>query len=123
VPYDTDGKFAQSYFGTLRARLGWSSALMGSPTLWYLTGGFAFSDGTRQIRNTRYPDWSSASEAQAGWVFGGGVEHKFTSHWSFKAELLYADLGKAPYQDPNATVVTQVHLTDTLLRLGLNYKF
>ena len=122
VPNDTQGVFHQSYFGTLRGRIGWDMPMMGMPTLWYLTGGLAFSDGHREITNTTVGD-SIATATHTGWTFGGGIEHKITTNWSIKAELLYADLGTQHYQSSTSTVVTDVHLTDTLFRVGLNYKF
>ena len=121
-PNDTLGAFHQSYFGTLRARLGLSTTSMGNPTLWYLTGGLAFSDGHREISNTSVGD-SLASANHTGWTFGAGIEHKITNHWSVKGEVLYADLGTQHYQSSTSTVVTDVHLTDTLLRVGVNYGF
>ena len=120
-PNNTQGVFHQSYFGTLRARFGWSTTMMGNPTLWYLTGGLAFSDGHREITNITVGD-SIANATHTGWTFGAGVEHKINTHWSVKAEVLYADLGTVGYPG-NVGVVTQVHLTDTLFRLGVNYKF
>ena len=122
-PNNTEGVFHQSYFGTLRARFGWSTTMMGNPTLWYLTGGLAFSDGHREITNVTVGD-SVANATHTGWTIGAGVEHKINAKWSVKAEVLYADLGTVGYTDSSGLgVVTQVHLTDTLLRLGVNYKF
>jgi outer membrane immunogenic protein len=120
VPDDTQGVYRQSYFGTLRGRIGWSTNSMG-PTLWYLTGGLAFSDGRREITNVNVGD-SVATATHTGWTIGGGIEHKITNNWSIKGELLYADLGTGHYNG-NLGVVTDVHLTDTLFRVGVNYKF
>jgi outer membrane immunogenic protein len=123
VPYPTTGEFHQTYFGTLRARLGWENMAFNMPSLLYLTGGLAFSDGTRQIANTYRPHWTPAVQSHVGWTFGGGVETKFNDRWSWKAELLYADLGTQHYQSTDSTVITDVHLTDTLFRFGINKHF
>lgn len=118
-PFDTVGAFHQSYFGTVRGRIGWSG---GGSTLWYATGGLAVSDGHREITNSFVGDVNT-SATHVGWTVGAGVEHKITTHWSVKAELLYADLGTQHYADSGSGVVTDVHLTDTLARVGVNYKF
>lgn len=121
-PNDTDGWMTQSYFATLRARLGWTSMMMNSPTLWYLTAGIATTDGFREIAN-RTVIYSDASATHTGGVFGGGVESKINDSWSWKAELLYADLGTQSYQHSYSPVFTDVHLTNTLFRFGINKHF
>ena len=77
------------WLATLRARAGVTL----SPTLVYITGGFArgkveniSSDGPRTFvdRDTR-----------SGWTAGGGIEHMFASNWTAKAEVLYVDLGSS----------------------------
>ncbi|MEJ0013029.1 MAG: outer membrane beta-barrel protein [Bauldia sp.] len=125
VPYNpnpTDGWMTQTYFATLRARLGWTSTLMSNPTLFYLTAGVATTDGFREITN-RTVGYSDARATHTGGVFGGGVESKITDTWSWKAELLFADLGTQSYQHSYSPVVTAVHLTDTLFRFGINKHF
>jgi outer membrane immunogenic protein len=121
-PNDTDGKFHQSYLGTIRGRFGFSTGGPAAPTLWYVTGGMAFSDGNREIMNNTVGD-SLATASHSGWVVGAGVEHKFSRHWSLKGEVLYTDLGTEHYDSSTSSVVTDVHLTNTLLRVGLNYGF
>jgi outer membrane immunogenic protein len=123
VPYDTTGEYHQSYFGTLRARLGWETMAFGAQSLLYLTGGLAFSDGTRAIANEYRPHWTPATETHTGGTVGAGIETKITDTWSWKAEVLYADLGTQQYQSTDSTVVTDVHLTDTLFRFGINKHF
>ncbi len=121
-PNDTMGEFHQSWLATARLRLGWSTMAMGNPTLWYVTGGAAWSDGNRHIFNGTVNSVVSGN-THFGWIAGGGVEHKINNHWSVKAEALYADLGTQSYQGSGSTVITAVHLTDTIVRLGVNYAF
>jgi outer membrane immunogenic protein len=121
-PNDTMGEFHQSWLATARVRLGWSSMAMGNPTLWYVTGGAAWSDGNRHIFNGTVNSVVS-DNVHTGWTVGAGVEHKISNHWSLKAEALYVDLGKQSYQGSGSSVVTDVKLTDTLFRVGVNYGF
>lgn len=120
-PNDTLGEYHQSYFATLRARLGWSTTSFGNPTLWYVTGGLASSSFDREISNVTVGD-SKSSATHTGWTVGAGLEHAIAPNWSVKAELLYADLGTRHYNG-NLGVVTDVHVTDTLLRFGINKHF
>jgi outer membrane immunogenic protein len=120
-PNDTLGEYHQSYFATLRARLGWSTTSFGNPTLWYLTGGLAASSFDREISNVSVGD-SKSSATHTGWTVGGGFEHLLASNWSLKAEVLYADLGTQHYNG-NLGTVTDVHVTDTLFRVGFNKHF
>ena len=121
-PNDTQGYFQQTYFATLRARLGWTTPMMGNPTLFYFTAGLAASDGYREITNVTVGR-STATATHTGWAFGGGVESMINGQWSWKAEVLYADLGTQHYQHSFSPVITDVHLTDTLFRFGINKHF
>jgi outer membrane immunogenic protein len=120
-PNDTLGEYHQSYFATLRARLGWSSTSFGAPTLWYITGGLATSALDREISNVTVGD-SKSRATHTGWTVGAGVESMIAPTWSVKAEVLYADLGTAHYNG-NLGVVTDIKVTDTLFRVGVSKHF
>jgi outer membrane immunogenic protein len=134
------------YFGTLRARLGFTPAVY--PTLLiYMTGGLAYgglssSTSVAQIITTNCnncvvtPGTGSESVVRAGWTVGGGLEYLLAGDWSVKAEYLYFNLGSTNYslaplgQTSAGILFTTVGVTSTtgelkgnVVRIGLNYKF
>jgi outer membrane immunogenic protein len=133
----TTGTLAQKlpWFGTVRARVG----VLASPTwLFYVTGGLAYG----QVNSTGIVTVSAAfppappfatatatgsgNTTKAGWTVGGGVEGVISGNWTAKLEYLYMDFGTV-----NNTVTglgvplvnTSSHITDNILRVGLNYHF
>jgi outer membrane immunogenic protein len=107
-----------TWLSTVRGRAG---ILIDPPTLLYATGGFAAGGiendtnvfGGYSNHNTRY-----------GWTVGGGIEHKFTDHWSAKVETLYVDLGKSTVQGFfGAGYSGTFKETAVISRLGVNYKW
>jgi outer membrane immunogenic protein len=125
------------WFGTVRGRFG----ITVTPTiLLYATGGLAYgkvaASGTIDD-----PTPYSASATKVGWTAGAGLEGVISGNWSAKLEYLYMDLGSisgGPYaaptiQGPFGTGFCDVnfcplaagfssHITDNILRLGLNYR-
>jgi outer membrane immunogenic protein len=85
------------------------------------------------------------SNVNAGWVVGFGTEGKLLiPGWTYKIEGLYMDLGHLDTRGPGGSstvgvcpvppspgcfiatagpVATHTHFTNTILRVGLNYKF
>jgi outer membrane immunogenic protein len=78
------------------------------------------------------------SASKFGWTVGAGVETKLGGGWSAKAEYLYVDLGNVtdtisipinPAFGPGflnggvASATSTSHVTDNIIRVGLNYKF
>jgi outer membrane immunogenic protein len=131
------------WFGTVRARAGYTTG----PTLFYVTGGFAYGDVERRGSvagstsfigifpvNTFAGSFSNKS-TETGWTVGGGVEGKLWGNWSVKAEYLYIDLGKVTdsfntvFLTGGATgsvAATRTITTDVrehIFRVGLNYQF
>lgn len=106
---------SNSWLGTVRGRLGYSFDRL----LPYVTGGLAVGD----IRAST-PGLPGASQTNAGWTVGGGLEYALTNKWSVKAEYLHVDLGKF-----NCGVNCGVAATDNVslqtdtVRAGLNYRF
>jgi outer membrane immunogenic protein len=118
-----------SWVATLRARAG--------ITFWddfaYLTGGVAFA----QISNTvnagdpgGLPNVKSDTNTRAGWVFGGGIEHMLSAHWTVGAEVLSYGFGHDTAQAPSASNGGTPRLKATtfsnqlvVVRGKLNYKF
>jgi opacity protein-like surface antigen len=65
---------------------------------------------------------------KAGWTLGGGLEGRLAGNWTAKIEYLYLDLGTVttiPAPAPNSTtaVAFNSRVTDSVLRVGVNYKF
>jgi outer membrane immunogenic protein len=80
----------------------------------------------------------SFSNHRWGWTVGAGVETMLWGNWSAKLEYLHVDLGgvndvtglvpNAAFGPAltggfNGNTTTQAHITDDLVRVGLNYRF
>jgi outer membrane immunogenic protein len=119
-------------FGTVRGRLGYAWTWGATPTLWYVTGGYAWArnelsttalDG---IQNTLV-----STQNHSGYAVGTGIEVALGWNWSFKGEYLFMDLGNKTYAtalitDDGAlpgTNTTNVDLKLHTVRIGLNYRF
>ncbi|MGD0400823.1 MAG: outer membrane protein [Syntrophobacteraceae bacterium] len=117
------------YFGTLRARLGYTPA---NRLLLYVTGGLAYGDVSSST--TSYTPvglfYGSSSGMQAGWTAGFGTEYAITNCWSIKLEYLYIDLGSTSYTSGfpdipgvGAVYSTNVDTAQHIMRVGFNFKF
>jgi outer membrane immunogenic protein len=112
VPFATQVSQQSTWFGTLRARLGW---LATQTLLVYGTGGLAYGQtetdtttvasgfnlGTCPVSFTCAT--GTASSNRSGWAAGGGLEWMFAPHWTLRAEYLYLDLGT---QSVTATTIS-----------------
>jgi outer membrane immunogenic protein len=120
------------WFGTLRARLG---ATLTPASLLYVTGGLAYggisTDGTLAGftgGGAAVSSNFSNNTTKAGWVIGAGFEWWIAGNWTAKVEYLYLDLGKVIGSGtlPTASVpllfTYSSHITDNILRVGLNLK-
>lgn len=134
------------WFGTFRGRIGTTF----TPTiLGYVTGGLAYGEvsttntvsGTNivGVNGTNGPTTLvpvagsfNNSTLKAGWTLGVGVEGVISGNWTAKLEYLYIDLGNVsgsfvtPIIAPSGAFVASSyssHITDNILRLGVNYKF
>ena len=72
----------------------------------------------------------TVSKARVGWAVGGGIEYAVSPAWRVKGEYLYVDLGSESFADnlaaggfPLASFTHSVKLTESIGRLGLNYKW
>ncbi|CAM5777008.1 membrane protein [Labrys miyagiensis] len=129
--YQTSAKLES--FGTLRARVGyaWDDLLA------YGTAGLAVGQGKASLAvqggvpgaftGPRYSD--DDTEWMVGFAVGAGLEYAIMhSNWSVKAEYLYADFGKKDFRFSFAgtggdSARSKGHVTASLARLGLNYRF
>ena len=129
-----------TWLGTVRGRVGMTV----TPTiLGYVTGGLAVGgvSTTDTISGTIFPVTGpapavasfSGSTTHAGWTIGGGIEAALGGHWTGKIEYLYVDLGTVsggpfvtPIVAPSGAFLTgsfSSHVTDNILRVGVNYRF
>jgi len=102
-------KFANPWFGTLRARAGFAL----NNVLLYGTLGFALGGGRAESTGL------SESKTHAGWTAGGGVEVGVTQNVSARVEYLYVELADRTYSLTGIANGFESHL----VRLGLNYRF
>lgn len=118
------------WFGTLRGRAGVAVSPM---FLLYATGGLAYGQvDTKEAIGAPPVAFSGATTANVGWTAGAGIEGAIGGGWTARLEYLYVDLGKV-----NGSFVTTIpalgggvivsnyssHITDNIVRLGINYKF
>jgi outer membrane immunogenic protein len=106
---------SDTWLGTVRGRVGYAFG----GVLPYVTGGLAAGD----IRATT-PGFAGASNTNAGWTVGGGLEFALPGNWSAKAEYLHVDLGRFNC-GANCGVATtdNVSMHDDIVRAGINYRF
>jgi outer membrane immunogenic protein len=120
------------WFATLRARLG---VTVTPDAIAYATGGVAVGevmtagtvfgfDGDGNPVNTIV----SSHNTKAGFAVGGGIEGRLVGNWTAKIEYLYLDLGTVttiPAPAPNSTTAAAFNsrITDSIVRVGVNYKF
>lgn len=144
---DINDQVSADYLATVRGRVGFASGNL----LGYVTAGFAFTSlkHTHSVNEYGFDalpacapggnNWcdlgGSKSSVRTGWTIGGGGEYAFNRNWTFKAEYLYADLGKVSSSTsifnngPPLTAVPlsgighSADLTIHTARVGLNYKF
>jgi outer membrane immunogenic protein len=135
------------WFGTVRGRIGPTI----TPTiLAYVTGGLAYGEvrATDTVTGTNITNPGGQgvnggnvftpvagsfgnSTTRVGWTVGAGVEGVVSGNWTAKIEYLYIDLGNVsgsfttPIVAPSGAFLTSSytsHITDNILRVGLNYK-
>ena len=108
-------KTSDDWLGTVRGRLGYAADRF----MPFVTGGVAFGDVKAST-----PGFAGASNTQAGWTLGAGLEFALAQNWTAKAEYLYVDLGKMNCGiSCGAAVTDNVSFTTNLVRAGVNYRF
>jgi outer membrane immunogenic protein len=122
----------ENWIATIRGRIGYAFA---PAWLVYLTGGGAATNARLTIADAALGVAPvSQSNTRWGWTVGAGAEWGFADNWSVKLEYLHADFGNSSYFVPDVvvpiggggtfTVLSQnVHLTDDMVRVGVNYRF
>jgi outer membrane immunogenic protein len=93
--FDTAVSSDINWFGTIRARLGYSFT---PTTMLFATGGFAYGE----VRSELFFPFSNGAPSRFvavdthtryGYSAGGGIEHKIAQNVSVKAEYLFVNLG------------------------------
>jgi outer membrane immunogenic protein len=117
-----------SWFGTVRGRLGVTPT---DRALIYATGGLAYGEvqtiGSETVAGATVA--GSTNTTHAGWTVGGGVEWALwgSNNWTAKVEYLYVDLGTVNNTfagiAPFTPISTSAHITDNVVRAGINYRF
>jgi outer membrane immunogenic protein len=106
---------SNDWLGTARGRLG----LAMDRVMPYITGGLAYGEVSAAVTGN-----PGASETQAGWTLGAGVEFAMTAPWTAKLEYLYVDLGDFACGTACGTAgPDNVEFNAHILRAGLNYRF
>jgi outer membrane immunogenic protein len=103
------------WLGTVRGRAGYAFDRF----LPYVTGGLAVGD----IKAST-PGFAGATQTNAGWTAGGGVELALTNNWTAKAEYLHVDLGNMNCGfNCGGVANNNVSLKSDLVRGGVNFRF
>jgi outer membrane immunogenic protein len=106
---------SDTWLSTVRGRAGYAFGGI----LPYLTGGLAVGD----IRAST-PGFAGATNTNAGWTVGGGIEFALSSNWTAKAEYLHVDLGRFNCGvNCDGLPTDNVSMHDDLVRAGVNYRF
>ncbi len=93
--YDGVLRSETDLLGTLRLRAGISS----DDTLFYLTGGLAYSNIKQSYTVAEKSIHFVRDEGEWGWVGGGGVEHRLTDSLSIRAEGLFSQFSGGDVSD------------------------
>jgi len=108
-------KTTDNWLSTVRGRLGYAADRF----MPFVTGGAAFGD----IRAST-PGFAGASNTNAGWTVGAGLEFAIAGNWTAKAEYLYVDLGKFNCGISCGALATDnVSFTTNIVRGSVNLHF
>jgi len=108
------------YLASLRGRVGYA---LGSWTP-FVTGGVAWAS-TRVARTDLETgnDDAMPNNVRLGYVLGAGVDYRFDSHWSARAEYLYTSLPLTGFSFASAPARYDSLYDLHRIRFGLNYHF
>jgi len=112
------------WLGTLRLRGGFAIDRF----LIYATGGAGYGlfKSTQTLTTLLGSVTTSASDQRLAWVAGAGIEAAITRNWSVKLEYLYLDTGtfNTTYSVLGVgAIVEQSRMTESMTRIGVNYRF
>jgi outer membrane immunogenic protein len=124
-----------SWLATIRGRAGFAL----DHWLFYGTGGAAFANVKYSNSYKAFSphgagfdfEAATASETEAGWAAGGGIDYAINPHLILSAEYLHVDLGTitasggvtTQFAARTATFNFSTRVTSDLVRVGAAYKF
>jgi outer membrane immunogenic protein len=111
----------QRALGSVTGRVGYAWG----PALFYVKGGYAFSDNGESLMNGGVPvPFAFNSGHTNGYTVGAGLEYLFTQNWSAKVEYQYYNFGNSSFTAPAALAPFGSFRTDDhVVKVGLNYRF
>jgi outer membrane immunogenic protein len=104
-----------SSLATFRGRIGYAFDRF----LPYFTAGGAYGNIKANIPQVPL----ESSDSKFGWAAGVGIEYAFLGNWTAKLEYLYVDLGSFETNFFTPVTTNTVSLNESIIRVGLNYKF
>jgi outer membrane immunogenic protein len=112
------------WLGTTRLRAGFAFDRF----LIYGTGGAGYGEfkSTQTLTTLLGSVTAATSERRLAWVAGAGIEAAIARNWSVKFEYLYLDTGtfNTTYSLLGVGLITeQDRMTESIVRLGVNYRF
>ena len=133
TPVAATADVSTDWLYTLRGRVG----LAVDRGLFFVTGGLAAGNinFSETFFHSLFPspaaasfETGSVSQRRTGWTVGGGLEYSLTDHWLAKIEYLYVNLGSVSFTsannvNPAYTAMHSVDIKESILRVGVNYKF
>ena len=128
APVSATANLSTDSLYTLRGRLG----LAVDRGMFFVTGGLAagnikFSETFFHGANGSF-ETGSLSQTKTRWTAGFGLEYALTNAWLAKIEYLYVNLGSVSFSSVNSanpafTATHSADLKESIIRLGVNYKF
>jgi outer membrane immunogenic protein len=128
TPVSATANVTTDWLYTLRGRLG----VAVDRGMFFVTGGLAagninFSETFFHGANGSF-ETGSMSQTKTRWTAGFGLEYALTNAWLAKIEYLYVNLGSVGVSsvnnaNPAFTATHSADLKESIIRLGVNYKF
>jgi len=112
------GAYAQNWFGSIDARLGWVSGRV----LVFALAGYAWS-ALEGRASANGPSYDGMSAVRNGYAVGGGLEYAFTERFSGRVEYRYYDFGGENFAVASLPAPVSARLAQNVVRAGVSYKF
>jgi opacity protein-like surface antigen len=119
-------KFSNRLQGSIRGRMGY---LLDSGIFPFISAGGSFADLKVSYDNEAGETYSNSASQQPGWLLGGGIEWRYLSNWSIRAEYYYIDYNRLEMNMPSIYTLldsqgrAQFNVTNNNVRLAINHWF